>query len=148
MPALRAGFILNQDGLFTIYETGTPKISLKYVNNKTGVKITISKTAGADAYCVYIKGRGDSYADYWSDYDKTERWRKVAEIEMNGMTKRTYTIKGLPKGTYSIKVAALTVEEDGYFYYSEDKTVKIKAPSKVKAEEKNMTFQRQRLVIP
>ena len=41
-------------------EIGTPKISLKYVNSKTGVEIIIGKTMGADAYRVYLKGCGDS----------------------------------------------------------------------------------------
>ena len=80
-------------GLFTgvrvkAAETGTPKISLKYVNSKTGVKITISKTSGADAYRVYLKGYGDSYADYWTDYAKNDWWREVALIEKNGKAKK------------------------------------------------------------
>ena len=137
-------------GLFTgiraeAAETGTPKISLKYVNSKTGVKIIIGKTAGADAYSIYLTGYGSSYADYLNDDIKFKE-RKVALIEKNGKAKRTYTINGLPKGTYTIKVAALqkVIEDDHEYYgvisYSEEKTIKIKAPKAVKTEEKTYDF--------
>ena len=127
-------------------ETAVPKISLKYVNNKTGVKITIGKTPGADAYQIYLKGYGDSYADYWSDYLKNEWWREVDIIKLDGSKKRTYTIDGLPKGTYTIKVEALKKEVDegrDYFYtmsYSEEKTIKIKAAKSLTNEEKKYDF--------
>ena len=127
-------------------ETGIPKISLKYVNNKTGVKITIGKTEGADAYGIKIKGYGASYANYWADYPK-DYWRQVGLLEKNGSEKRTYTIKGLPKGTYKIKIATLqkVVFEDGYveyhdIKYSAEKTVKIKAATAVKTKEKTYDF--------
>lgn len=128
-------------------ETDIPKISLKHVNSKTGVKITVGKTEGAEAYVIYLKGYGSSYADYWTEVDKTDWWREVAVI---GKNKRTYTIKGLPKGTYSIKVAALqkdppvgTYFYDGAWYdeiYSAEKTIKIKASKTVEKEEKTYNF--------
>lgn len=146
-------------GLFTgvmarAAENGIPKISLKYVNSKTGVKITIGKTAGAEGYIVYLKGYGDSYSNYWSDEAKNKWWRQVAEISKDGSTKHTYTITGLPKGTYQIKVAARkTFIETSIRGNGEDtrvlvdrlvdsdvKTVKIKAPKAVKTEEKTYEF--------
>lgn len=131
-------------------ETEIPKISLKHVNSKTGVKISIGKTEGAEAYVIYLKGYGNSYADYWTDRDKNDWWREMAVIGKNGTAKRTYTIKGLPKGTYSIKVSALqkdppvgTYFYDGAWYdevFSAEKTIKIKAPQTVEKEEKTYNF--------
>ena len=117
-------------------ETSAPKITVKYVNSKTGVKITIGKTSGAEGYRIYLKGYGDSYANYWSDDAKND-WHIVGFLEKGGRSKRTYTIKGLPKGTYAIKVAAVqkVKKYDTDFYeeisYSVKKNIKIKAPKKV-----------------
>lgn len=56
------------------FDMGVPEVSVKYINSKTGVKIIIGKTVGADAYKIYIKGCGSGYSDYWTDYAKNE-WR-------------------------------------------------------------------------
>lgn len=122
-----------------------PKIALKYVNKKTGVKIIIDKTPEADAYSINIKGCGTSYLDYSTDYKK-DSWRKLALFEKNGNAKRTYTIKGLPKGTYTIRVEALQkFVDNGYPHYSEigyseEKKITIKAPKTLKTKEKKYDF--------
>ena len=123
------------------FDMGVPEVSVKYINSKTGVKIIIGKTVGADAYKIYIKGCGSGYSDYWTDYAKNE-WRDVAQIFKDGSEKRTYTIKGLPKGTYTIRVMPMKkIGEDGWFsdssYESSGyKTIKIKAAKAVKNDEK------------
>lgn len=88
----------------------TPKITVKYINNKTGVKIIIDKTIGADVYNVYIKGYGNSYTNYLADYMKHDLWRRFCQIRLDGSEKRICTINGLPKGTYSVKVVAINEE--------------------------------------
>ncbi len=127
-------------------ETGIPTISFKYVNNKTGVKVTVGKTEGAVAYKIYLKGYGDKYLEYWSESAKIYCWRQVGYIPKDGSAKRTYTINGLPKGTYTIKVATIA-ETEGYNgtykfedTYSLEKTFKIKAAKPVNSEENSYDF--------
>lgn len=125
--------------------SSNPQISVKLVNKKTGVKITIGKTKGAQAYEIKLSGFGDAYEGYREEYSP----RTIATIKKDGTAKRTYTIKGLPKGTYYISVSAMVekryyeegewdtmLEEIGR---SEDVKVNIKA-SKVKAEAKTYDF--------
>ena len=121
---------------------GTPKIKVKYINNKTGVKITISKAAGADAYKIMLKGYGSSYENYWSDYAKKEWWRTTGFILNVGGKKRTYTISCLPKGTYQVKVVAYLKDKNNYKEINEStvKTIKIKAAKVKTASEKTYDF--------
>ena len=131
-------------------ETGIPKISIKYLNGGADVKIIIGKTAGADAYDVILSGRGDSYTDYWSEY-YNNLGRRVTTIWKNGKAKRTYTLKGLPEGTYTIRVNTLYKAQypEGTYYYKgalyatgehAEEIVKIQMPKMAETEEKTYDF--------
>lgn len=127
------------------FDMGVPEVSVKYINSKTGVKIIIGKTVGADAYKIYINGCGSGYSDYWSENTKNE-WRDVATIFKDGSEKRTYTIKGLPKGTYNIKVTPMKkISDDGWFTDGRNEksgyvTIKTKAPKAVKTNVKEKKY--------
>ena len=123
-------------------ETSAMNISVKYVNNKTGIKVSFKKTDGAEAYAICIKGYGDSYLKYLTDSEK-DNWRDLVYLKDDGSKTYSGTINGLAKGTYKIKVVALVTDYEfaNYSYEgipysevrgSEEKTVKIKA-AKLKA---------------
>ena len=106
-----------------------PNIKLKFVNDKTGIKISIGKTVGAEGFRIYLRGCGDSYEKYWSFSMKNTNY-EIDTLWRNGSKARSYTIKGLPKGSYKITVGALYPNSTNTGYnevLSDEKTVKIKA---------------------
>ena len=120
-------------------ELGTPKITLKKINSGTGVKITISKTNLADGYYIYITNTDNAYSKYMLNDGKYER--EVGRLEKDGTKKRTYTIKGLPKGKYTFKVMAYHVAAWGiHTNSSSEKTINIKAAKNKDSKEKNYDF--------
>ncbi|MBR4344719.1 MAG: hypothetical protein IKP88_18790 [Lachnospiraceae bacterium] len=116
---------------------GTPKITLKRINSGTGVKITISKTKGAAGYFIYITNTDNTYSKYMHSDGKDERL--VGQLEKDGTKKRTYKIKGLPKGKYTFKVMAYDSNWE-YNNYSAEKTIKIKAAKVKDTKEKSYDF--------
>lgn len=78
-----------------------PKFSVKKTSAGNGVKLTISKTAGAEGYRVYMKMPG------------TEKYKLVKTIKKDGMAKRSYTRKKLADGTYEFKIRACHSDADG-----------------------------------
>ncbi len=118
-------------------ELGTPKITLKKINSGTGVKITISKTKGAAGYFICITNTDNAYSKYIQSDGKYERL--VGHLEKDGTKKRTYKIKGLPKGKYTFKVMAYDSNEE-YTNYSAEKTIKIKATKAKDTKEKSYDF--------
>ncbi len=128
----------------------TPTFTLKRVNSGTGVKIIINKTKGATGYNIYMTNRENAYSSYLKNGGKYKE--AITEIKKNGKAKRTYTINGLPKGTYAFQVQAYAeemvyVEEDraSYLYhldsgYSSEKSIYIKAAKKKTTTEKTYDF--------
>ena len=117
-------------------ELGTPNVTVKKINSGTGVKLTISKTNGAEGYYIYITNTHNAYSKYMYRGGKCERL--VGSLEKDGTKKRTFIIKGLPKGKYTFKVCA-----HNYYWgynYSDEKTVKIKAAKTKDTEEKSYDF--------
>ena len=120
-------------------ELGTPKITLKKINSGTGVKITISKTNLADGYYIYITNTDNAYSKYMLNDGKYER--EVGRLEKDGTKKRTYTIKGLPKGKYTFKVMAYHAAAwQMHTNSSSEKTINIKAAKNKDSKEKNYDF--------
>lgn len=128
----------------------TPTFTLKRVNRGTGVKITINKTKGATGYYIFMTKRDNAYSSYLRN--DGEYKQKIADIEKNGKIKRTYTIKGLSKGTYTFKVQAYAREKvydvaSGREYtdwessdYSTEKSISVKAAKKKTVPEKTYDF--------
>ena len=111
-----------------------PTISVKTINKKTGVKITVGKLGKEGEYRIYITGCGNAYKNY-----KYTGERLLEKGETDGKSKITYTINGLPEGKYKFRVAfrekvKVTYEDCGveitdYYMadavYSKLKSVKI-----------------------
>ena len=120
----------------------TPTCTLKRVNKGTGVKITINKTKGATGYYIYMTKRDNAYSSYL--YNDGKYGKEIAQINKNGKAKRSYTIKGLPKGTYSFRIQAYAGDENSidieYSDYGEEKSIYIKSPKKKTVEEKTYDF--------
>lgn len=114
---------------------GKPTIKIKKINSKTGVKITINKTKGATGYYLYMSSAKNEYSDYLFNGGKVDRL--IANIEQDGSKARTYTIQGLPKGTYKFK--AIAYNEDDFIVGAE-KSVTIKAGKKKTVKDKNYDF--------
>lgn len=111
-------------------KVGKPKFTIKYINQKTGIKITIPKVKGAEAYYIHIKSSGTKYDGY-----KDDETRIPVDLSLEGTT--YFTIDGLTKGTYKISVGAVKIqvlEEDDDVWeevaVSKTKKVKIKAAKK------------------
>ncbi len=73
---------------------GKPKISLSISEDGYGINVNISKTTGADGYRIYIM----------SSYD--EKYKKLADINLNGKKVQSYTVDNLKTGHYYFKVRA------------------------------------------
>ncbi|MBR4342614.1 MAG: hypothetical protein IKP88_07905 [Lachnospiraceae bacterium] len=129
----------------------TPTFTLKRVNNGTGVKITINKTKGAEGYIIYMTKRDNAYSSYL--YKGGDYEHEMAVLKKNGKVKRSYTIKGLPKGTYSFMVQAYAEEKEydsasgneyiidtEYSDYSIEQSINIKAAKKKPIAEKIYDF--------
>ena len=112
-----------------------PTIKIKKVNSKTGVKITINKTKGAAGYFLYMSSAKNVYSDYLFNGGKVDRL--IAHIEQDGSKARTYTVKGLPKGTYKFKAIAYNDDE---FIEGPAKSVTLKAGKKKTAKDKKYDF--------
>ena len=121
-------------------KVGKPAFEVKYINNKTGIRITIPKCKGADAYNIHIVSSGTIYDGYKND-------ENIIPIDLSPEGTTTFEIPGLVKGTYKITVYAvklhwLTADEEYYreeVRVSKTKKVKIKA-AKIKAAEKKYDF--------
>lgn len=114
-----------------------PQFSLKKINNGTGVRITIQPFTYANRYNILITKANNAYSSYICQ--DVEHNHNIGELKENGNEKRTYTIKGLPKGTYSIAVEA--VPKTGILLIrSEEKKVKISAPKEVEKKTKQYDF--------
>ena len=102
-----------------------PKISVKLLSKKTGIKITIGKTKDADGYEIFISGTPTSseYCDrfLYKDSDGTVHSETSFStvIEKNGKAKRSHTYKGLQPGTYTVKVRSWNNKKFGTKTYSE-----------------------------
>ena len=114
---------------------GKPTIKIKKINSKTGVKITINKTKGAAGYYLYMSSAKNEYSDYLFNGGKVDRL--IAHIELDGSKARTYTINGLPKGTYKFKAIAYNDDE---FIVSAEKSVTLKAGKKKTVKDKSYDF--------
>lgn len=120
-----------------------PQISLKRINDGTGVKISINPTMGAEYYYVYMTNRKNIYSKYL--YNNGEELELIAIIDKNGTKKRTYTIKGLPKGTYSFRIDAYGYEykvpygNTGWSYTNRNRVSSIEKSIKIKAGKKKQT---------
>lgn len=128
-----------------------PVFSLKRINNGTGVKIVIEKTKGAEQYMIHMTNRQNSYSKYLTDGGNYSKY--IDSIYKDGTKRRSYTISGLPKGTYTFCVEALTYEpqnnskgiyetseDGGYSIKSEERSIKIKAASVKASKEKTYDF--------
>ena len=103
----------------------TPKVSVKLLSKKTGVKITIGKTKDADGYEVSISGT-PAYSEYCkylkykdSNGDVYIKGGFSVVIEKNGKAKRSLTYKDLQPGTYTVKVRSWNNKKYGTQTYSE-----------------------------
>ena len=82
-------------------ETSAMEVSVKYVNNKTGIKVSFKKTDGAEAYAICIKGYGDSYLKYLTD--NGFNLEAVQPVDMFPQTKHVETVVLLSKGEVDSK---------------------------------------------
>lgn len=114
---------------------GKPTIKIKKINSKTGVKITINKTKGAAGFYLYMSSADNEYSKYLFNNGKVDRL--IAHIEQDGSKARTYTIKGLPKGTYKFKAIAYN---DDDFIEGAAKSVTVKAGKKKAVKDKSYDF--------
>lgn len=104
-------------------ETPTVKAAV----SDDSVKLTVSKTSGADGYGIYMKAPG------------AKKYSLIKTLTKNGTKKRNYTKKDLEGGKYAFKVRAYK-KVDGkkvWGSYSKAVSVKVKAiPKLAKAIEK------------
>ncbi|MBR4343208.1 MAG: fibronectin type III domain-containing protein [Lachnospiraceae bacterium] len=110
----------------------TPKITVKLIKKKTGVKITIGKTKNADSYEVSITGipANSEYCEYFkhkaSDGNVYMETGFNTVIEKNGKAKRSLTFKDLQPGTYTVKVRSWNNGTNTYSEWSKEKTFTLK----------------------
>lgn len=105
---------------------GTPKISVKVMDNGSDVQITIKKTKGAVGFEVWmttdVKYKGYSNLNYDFNSDLVENssgnFVNAATIEKNGKKNRTITLKNVPYGTVSVKVRAFSGYTQDYWGYT------------------------------
>jgi hypothetical protein len=87
-------FTANEVTVNATAKPAKPKITVKVAKNGTDVKITISKTTGADGFRIYMVA------------PKQSKYGKIKTITKDGTAKRSYTKKNLADGKYSFKVRA------------------------------------------
>ena len=87
-------FAANEVSVNAAAKPTKPKITAKVAKNGTDVKITISKTTGADGFRIYMVA------------PKQSKYSKIKTIAKDGSAKRSYTKKNLADGKYSFKVRA------------------------------------------
>lgn len=126
-----------------------PKVTLKSINDGTGVEIIINKTKGAANYYVNLIKTENEYSDYLPY--KGEYTRLLTHIGKFESDKYAYTISGLPKGKYTFEIVAYSdsisvYNEDGYYDYeyynvsNTTKSIKIKSSSSKTDNYKNYDF--------
>lgn len=71
-----------------------PQITLTESKDGKTIKVTIHTTEGADGYKIYIKGSDDT------------KFKALKTIKKDGTQERSYTIKKMDAGKYSIRVKA------------------------------------------
>lgn len=102
-----------------------PKVTVKTISKKSGVKISIAKTKDAEGYEVHISGKpSDSeYHDVFKYISPDGLFYQVDEfydyIEKDGKAKRTLTHKDLQPGTYTVQVRSWNTKKYGTKTYSE-----------------------------
>lgn len=104
-----------------------PKISVKTVNDGTGVEVTINKTKDADGFEVWVSGYADQYLGYKNISDE---YYNAVTLEQNGKQKRTVVLKTLYNGSYIIKVRSYNLKKYGttrWSDYSKEQSVTITA---------------------
>jgi hypothetical protein len=87
-------FTANEVSVNAAAKPAKPKITAKVAKNGTDVKITISKTTGADGFRIYMVA------------PKQDKYSKIKTITKDGTAKRSYTKKNLTDGKYSFKARA------------------------------------------
>ncbi len=121
-------FAANEVSVNAVAKPAKPKITAKVAKNGTDVKITISKTTGADGFRIYMVA------------PKQSKYSKLKTITKDGTAKRSYTKKNLADGTYSFKVRAYKKSGNTTVWgkYSKVVSVTITSGSKgVSGETKN-----------
>ena len=94
----------------------TPVISTVLQENGTDIKVTIEKTEKAEGYSILLKSP-----------DK-KKFKSVKTLKKDGTSERSYTIKDLTEGTYSVKVKAYKTVDGKKVWssYSKVNTVDVK----------------------
>ena len=94
-----------------------PVISAKILSTGTSVRITVSKTADAEGYRIYMKAPGE------------KSYKKIKNLKKDGTAKRTYTKKNLENGKYYFKVKSYRIVDGKKVFssYSGAVSVTIKA---------------------
>ena len=107
----------------------TPVISTVLQENGTDIKITIEKTEKAEGYSILLKSP-----------DK-KKFKSVKTLKKDGTSERSYTIKDLTEGTYSIKVKAYKTVDGKKVWssYSKVNTVDVKKVIITKEEKTDIT---------
>ena len=131
---------------------GIPTFKVKRINGGTGVKITVNKTKGADGYQIYATRRANKDSNYLNqngeftdnDFSILKYTNDAYGIAADGTKKRSYTIKGLPKGKYTFKVVAYKLDTNSLSIAEtsegEEKSITIKAVKSSPRAEKKYDF--------
>ncbi len=80
--------------IFAAKKVARPRISVALTSDEENIKITISKTNGAEGYCIYMRNTSE------------EGFRELATIKKDGTKERTYTLKIKYNGDYFFRVKA------------------------------------------
>lgn len=90
-----------------------PEISAKVTKAGNGVKISVSKTADAEGYQIYMKAPG------------AKSYKRIKSIAKDGTVNRSYTKKNLDDGTYYFKVRAYRAADGKKIYGAYSKAVPV-----------------------
>ena len=108
-----------------------PQITLTESKDGKTIKVTISATEGADGYKIYIKGTEDT------------KFKALKTIKKDGSEERSFTIKKLDVGKYSIRVKAYAKVDGKTVWSSYSKTKKAQIGENESVEEKTEDPQEQ-----
>ena len=89
-----------------------PQITLTESKDGKTIKVTIHATEGAEGYKIYIKGSDDT------------KFKALKTIKKDGSEERSFTIKKLDSGKYSIRVKAYAKVDGKTIWSSYSKTKK------------------------
>ncbi len=118
-----------------VFSLATPKVTVKTINDSTGIKFTIDKTKDADGYDIFITGIPENfeYCEYFkykdTNGDVYMRESFTKTIYKNGEEKRTIFLKNLQPGQYTTKVCSWNRKKTGtkvYSKWSKEKKLTLK----------------------